>query len=263
MNILKLLITASIILISTTTVSAENQSATEIMETGTRIGKLYYKALRAEDTAGQNAALAEFNEILSTMRNQADIDIFTAAFTRSNIDISTPEKDARLYSRAVIKATRACDSIGVIDANDIATTVILLYKTERPVEEAKQYHDYYMAAITASQLGYEASEAKSDDISASILNHAAEQRATYATDSVAAKIWDDCIDFHSIRLSSIEEDAAKYADSLKAATKSGSQEQLDATARIIGFVYERYYLDRSEAEAKQFNDRVNELYEQQ
>ena len=262
MNILKSLLFSSAIVIPVYIAASEPLSPTKLTAEGTRIGQAYNAALKAHDSAGQNAALAEFNDLLATLRKQEQIDIFSSAFTHANIAITSPDKDAVIYSRAIINAMHTGDSTGIEDANDIALTVLLRYENETDAATARQYRSCYDAAISASRLGYELSTASSDSISSAITNHAETLRTTFSADSVASKIWNNCFDFHSIRLSSIEDDAAKYATRLKNASKSGSQDQLDAELRIIGYVYERYYLDRSEADAKQFNSRVNELYEQ-
>lgn len=263
MNNLKKVLTLSFVALTFSIGVSQSLSDAELVASGTKIGQAYHQALTAGDVAAQNDALNQFNEILATLRRQQQVDLFSNAFTHSNIHLTTPEKDARLYSRAVIKALRANDSIGVEDAYAIAFTVGQRYYSEAPADTAAMFESYYKTAITSSLHGYNKSVAvdvaRRDDIS----RQASEERNIYATDSVTAKLWDDCFDFHSINLSSVEEDAIRYADMLKTASKSGEQTQLDAVARIIGFVYERYYLDRSADEAKQFNARVNELVEVQ
>lgn len=262
MNFFKSLILSLIVFTPLLTIASEPLTQAQLTADGTRIGKAYNTALKADNSTGQDAALSEFNDYLATLRKQEQIDIFSLAFTHSNIEITQPDKDASIYSRAVIKALRACDSIGIEDAYDIATTVLLRYETEKDSATARQYRKYYNAAITASRLGLDASMAASDSINTIIINQAKEQREAYSTDSIASKVWDDCFDYHSIRLSSVEEDATKYANRLIEASKSGEQSKLDAELRIIGYIYERYYIDRSEADAKHFNTRVNEIYEQ-
>lgn len=263
MNNFKLFLTLSIIVLTSMAGVSQSLSDAELVASGTKIGQAYHQALTAGDVAAQNDALNQFNEILATLRRQQQVDLFSNAFTHSNIHLTTPEKDARLYSRTVIKAIRANDSIGVEDAYAIAFTVGQRYYSEAPADTAAMFESYYKAAITSSLHGYNQSVATDNVSRDDIARQASKDRNIYATDSITEKLWDDCFDFHSIVLSSTEEDAIRYADMLKTASKSGEQTQLDAVARIIGFVYERYYLDRSADEAKKFNARVNELVEAQ
>ncbi len=262
MNILKPVILSTIFFAPSLAIASEPLTPAQLTAEGTRIGKAYHAALKAENAAEMDAALGEFNDFLGNLRKQEQVDVFSSAFTHSNIIITSPDKDAIIYSRAVINALQSSDSISIEDANDIATTVLLRYEVETDSATSQKYRTYYDTALTASRLGIEASSAATDSINSSIINRAKELQTTYSTDSISTKIWNDCFDFHSIRLSTVEEDATKYANRLIEASKSGEQSKLDAEIRIIGYIYERYYIDRSEADAKQFNTRVNEIYEQ-
>lgn len=226
---------------------------------GRRIGRAYHLALKSGDIDMQNDALNQFNEILVTLRKQSQADILTKAFNNVNINLTTPEKDAILYSRALMNARAKNDSIAIEDAIDIAKSVKEFYITERSNDDAIRYYNLYNNAVTGAELGNK--YCLESDVMArmDIISEASEIRHSLASDDIATQIFNDSFDYYSIKLTTPEEDAKYYSSEMKKAIASGNQSQIDIVARIIGMVYEHYSFDRNADEANQFNSLTNKL----
>lgn len=230
----------------------------QLAREGARIGRAYYSAQKNGDIDLQNDALNQFNEILITLRKQAQVDILTNAFNNVNVPISNPVQDTKRYTRAVMNAYASGDSIAIEDANDIALTVKKLYAGNSGNELSSQYAILFDNNLKCAQLGREYSNTSDFETRLS-LKAESQNIIQAATDSLSANLHNETFDYYSITLTTPEEDAVTYSEYMKKATASGLQSQVDAVARIIGMVYERYSLERNESDAKLFNSRVNEL----
>ncbi len=227
---------------------------------GGRLGRAYNVAMKADDITKQNEVIDEFNSILEQLRKQHQVDIFTNAFNNINIPITNPETDAILYSRALMNAYAKNDTIAIEDASDIAETVKKLYSIERDSSYSELFAKLYKCAVSGAISGKEYSQAADSIVAKAITDKAnIENKKICNGDSVAIKIFNDSFDYYSISITTAEEDAVKYSNMMKHAIASGKQANIDAVARITGYVYEHYSFDRNKEEAEQFNNRVNEL----
>lgn len=243
-----------------TTVPDNNTLASE----GARLGRAYNAAMKAGDAGKQNEIINEFNSILITLKKQEQADILTNAFTNCTVPITKPETDALLYSRALMNAYAKGDSIAIEDATDIAGTVKNIYSTERTPEQAELYARLYDCAVSGARLGKEYSEATDTTACNGITAKADEIRSTVcAGDSLSTKIFNDSFDYYSIRLTTPEDDAAIYSEKMKQAGATGNQSQVNAVARMIGYVYEHYSLERSKEDADRFSTLTNELIDKE
>lgn len=225
---------------------------------GTRIGRIYHLAVLSGDADMQNHAIKEFNTLLSGLRTQGQADILTKAFNNANIVLKNPYDDAQAYTRTFMDAYSANDSTAMTDAIDLANAVKRFYESERSADDAATFNRLHSAAREAAILGHGMRECH-DSSCADFANKAAMLRQELANDSLALGIFNYNYDYYSIRLTTPEEDASKYADVINKATASGSQSNVDAAARIIGMIYQRYFLEKGKDEATRFNSRINQL----
>ena len=241
-------------------VSAQSSLTNErLAQEGRRIGRDYHLAVKSGDIDSQNDALNRFNEILTTLRKQSQADILSKAFNNVNIVLNTPEKDALLYSRALMNAKAKKDSIAIMDAIDIAKSVKDFYAIERSNNDAERYYNLYDHAVTGADLGNEYRMTTDAMNRMDIISTANEIRQSLESDSTASEIFNDSFDYYSIALKTPEEDAIYFSTEMKKATASGQQSQVDAISRIIGMVFERYKFDCNDEAATLFNTRLNEL----
>lgn len=238
--------------------SAQNYNDEQLAREGARIGRAYYSAQKNGDVDLQNDALNQFNEILITLRKQAQVDILTNAFNNVNVPLSTPIQDAKRYTRAVMNAYASGDSIAIEDAYDIASTVKKLYSSKSDSTLSVKYATLFDNNLKCAQLGHEYSNSTDPEIRLS-LKAESQSIIQSSTDSLATDLLNETFDYYSITLTSPEKDAITYSEYMNKATASGLQSQVDAVARIIGMIYERYSLERNETEANIFNSRLNEL----
>ncbi len=256
--ILKTILAATLISGNFSLSHAQALSDEQLAREGARIGRAYYMATKNNDADLQNDALLQFNEILTTLKKQAQVDILTNAFNNVNIPIDKPEIDAKRYTRALMNAYRTGDSIAIEDATDIAQTVKNIYAIERSADEASRYATLYDLTATCAMLGYEYSQTNEYATRTSLSMQAEEIQKGLSSDAEASQLLKNTFDYYSIALSTPEEDATKYSELMRKATSSGEQAQVDEVARITGMVYERYSLERSTDEAKKFNTLLNE-----
>ncbi len=248
----------SAILFASPIINAQTMSDDRLAHEGRRIGLTYHLALKSGDTDMQNDAINQFNDILVTLRTQTQADILTNAFNNINIPITKPETDAIIYTRAIMNARAKNDSIAIEDANDIAAAVKEIYLTDRNAEESQLYAGLFEKSLAGATWGAKYSTA--DESAKSAIKADADNfKAAFQADTVAVKVFNDSFDYYSINLTTPDEDAKKYSAIMKDATASGQQANVDAAARIIGLVYERYCFDRNGEEAKQFETAINEL----
>lgn len=241
-------------------VSAQSSLTNErLAQEGRRIGRDYHLAVKSGDIDSQNDALNRFNEILTTLRKQSQADILSKAFNNVNIVLNTPEKDALLYSRALMNAKAKKDSIAIMDAIDIAKSVKDFYAIERSNNDAERYYNLYDHAVTGADLGNEYRMTTDAMNRMDIISTANEIRQSLESDSTASEIFNDSFDYYSIALKTPEEDAIYYSSEMKKAIATGEQAQVDIVSRIVRMVYERYKFDCSDESAKLFNTRLNEL----
>ncbi len=228
---------------------------------GLRLGLAYSEALKSGNTEKQSEIINEFNGILKTLRKQEQADILVNAFNNHTVPITNPETDAILYSRALMNAHGKADSTAIQDASDISETVKNIYLSNRNAQEAMQFTHLYECAVSGARLGNEYS--LSDEVSGKAIKAKAEQTSNKlcAGDSLSVKVFNDSFDYHSIRLTTPENDAEIYSEQMIAATKSGNQSSVNFTAKIIGFVYEHYCFERNREEADLFNTHINKLIE--
>ena len=244
---------------STDVYAQNNLTDDRLAHEGRRIGIAYHLAVKSGDIDMQNDALNQFNEILVTLRKQSQADILTKAFNNVNIHLTTPEKDAILYSRALMNAHAKGDSIAIEDTIDIAKSVKEFYIVERCNDDANKYYNLYNIAVNGAELGNKYSVETDAMAQMEIISEAGEMRQSLESDSIASKIFNISFDYYSIRLKTPEEDAIYYSTEMKKAIASGQQSQVDAISRIIGMVFERYKFDCSDEAAALFNTRLNEL----
>lgn len=240
---------------------ATTDDNTSLANHGLRLGWAYSEALKAGDTEKQADIITEFNDILKTLRKQEQADILVNAFNNCTVPITNPETDAILYSRALMNAHAKADSTAIADASDIAKTVRNIYLSNRNEQEAVQFAQLYECAVSGARLGNEYSF--SDEVNGKAIKTKTEQTRNNlcAGDSLSVKAFNDSFDYHSIRLTTPENDAEIYSEQMIAATKSGIQSSVNFTARIIGFVYEHYCFERNNEEADRFNSLINKLIE--
>ncbi len=250
-------ILASYFIFSSNAYAHSNLTDDRLAHEGRRIGIAYHLAVKSGDIDMQNDALNQFNEILVTLRKQSQADILTKAFNNVNIHLTTPEKDAILYSRALMNARAKGDSIAIEDATDIAKSVKEFYIAERCNDDALKYYNLYNFAVKGAELGYKYSIETDAMTRMDIVSEAGEIRQSIASDYIATQIFNDSFDYYSIKLTTPEEDARYYSNEMKKAIASDDQSQVDVIARIIDMVYERYSFDRNAEEAKQFNSLIN------
>lgn len=231
-------------------INAQVPDDATLKEEGTRLGIAFYTAGQAGDTNAQNAVLNEFNDILLSLKKQYQVDILTDAFNRCNVPLSTPQQDAKAYSRTLMNAKISGDSIAIEDANDIIVTVRKLYN-ERSIEEAAKFEFYLNAANTGGTLGLEQS---TDAYNL--------ERAQFESDSLAVNLYDYSYGYYSVKITTVEDDATTYSQMMREATTTGDQEEVNRIGKIIGYVYEHYSLERGKEDANLFNERLNELIQQ-
>lgn len=255
---INLLLSIVILAVTSLTASATSLNDDRLAAEGARIGRMYHLAALSGDADMQNHAINEFNTILSSLRTQAQADILTNAFNNSNIVLKNPYDDAQAYTRAFMDAYSANDSIAMTDAIDLANAVKRFYESERSADDATTFDRLHSTAREAALLGYGMRECHGSSC-ADIANKTAMLRQELTNDSLALDIFNYNYDYYSIRLTSPEEDAARYAEAMNKATASGTQNNVNAAARIIGMIYQRYSLEKGEDEATKFNNRINEL----
>ncbi|MBQ7041958.1 MAG: hypothetical protein IJN66_04555 [Muribaculaceae bacterium] len=248
-----------LLILSVNAVAQNTLSDDRLAHEGRRIGRAYHLAVKSGDVDMQNDALNQFNEILITLRKQSQADILSKAFNNVNIVLNTPEKDALLYSRALMNAKARKDSIAIMDAIDIAKSVKDFYAIERSNNDAERYYNLYDHAVTGADLGNEYRMTTDAMNRMDIISTANEIRQSLESDSTASEIFNDSFDYYSIALKTPEEDAIYFSTEMKKATASGQQSQVDAISRIIGMVFERYKFDCNDEAATLFNTRLNEL----
>lgn len=264
MNRFILSLSTAFYLITATTFSALAGSVVPDDKTlaheGARLGRAFNIAMKAGDAKAQNDILNEFNSILVTLKKQSQADILTGAFNNCNVPITSPETDAILYSRALMNAHLSKDPIAVEDAEDISETVKKIYATDREAQEADRFSKLYECAVNGARLGYEYSQTNDSTRSKAITDNASVTRNTICSgDSLSIKVFNDSFDYYSINLTTPENDAEIYSKKMKQAAASGKQSDINAIARIVGYVYERYSFDRSKDEADKFNSLLNSL----
>lgn len=264
MNRFILSLSTAFYLITATTFSALAGSVVPDDKTlaheGARLGRAFNIAMKAGDAKAQNDIINEFNSILVTLKKQSQADILTGAFNNCNVPITRPETDAILYSRALMNAHISKDPIAIEDAEDISETVKKIYATDREAQEADRFSKLYECAVNGARLGYEYSLTNDSTRSKAITDNASVTRNTICSaDSLSIKVFNDSFDYYSINLTTPENDAEIYSKKMKQATASGKQSDINAIARIVGYVYERYSFDRSKEEADKFNSLLNSL----
>ena len=238
---------------------AQTYTLEYLSKEGTRIGRMFRNATKANDVDAQNAALTEIDEILATLKNQEQVDALTNAFNNTNVEITTPEQDAVVYVRALGNARIALDEIGIEDAQDIIEKVKSLY-LERDADQYVALKKYLEIANRSLEIGILARNAYGDEV---VIKSVDEQllalRNELAADSVSLKIIDDVYYYVSPVITNVEYDAQMCAEKMIEARKNGSKDAQQKISNEIIALYQRYSIEKGEIEANKFQNLVNEI----
>lgn len=240
--------------------SASSQALSErdLAREGTRIGRAYHMALRNGDVELQNDALSQFNEILITLRKQSQADIFTNAFNRANILISSPVTDVKLYTQTTMKALLSGDSIAISDAQDIALTVKQIYASERDSSEAEYYALLYDANVKCGTLGNLLSKSSDNDKISLYKNEAEQLKKQFSSDTTAVKVLENTFEYFSVAITTPRNDADKYIDAHKKAVLENNADRAESIRRKIQITYSRYQIERNKDEAELFRTLIDQ-----
>ncbi len=240
---------------------AQTYTLEYLTKEGTRIGRQFRNATKANDVEAQNAALVEIDELLATLKTQEQVDALTNAFNNTNVEITTPQQDVIAYVRALGNAKIALDEIGIEDAQDIIDKVKSLY-LERDADQYMMFKKYLDVAKRSLEIGILARNAFGDEV---VINSVAEQllalKREFATDSVSLKIIDDIYYYVSAVITNVEYDAQMCAEKMIEARKNGSKENQEKVSTEVIYLYQRYSIEKGEIEAKKFQNLVNEIIE--
>ena len=241
------------------TASAQMLSVDELQKEGARIGRNFQRATKMGDVEGQKNALNDLDAILSTLKKQEQVDALTEAFNNCNIEISTPEKDAKAYVVALGNAIVDGDSIAIEDANDIIQTVKERYQQQNN----DSIFSYYLTmAKCALDCGLNARFSQNEDELLASKSQIEALKGEYMTDNVAQSLIDYIYGFFATTISDVDTDAKKCASMIINAQKSGSEEQLNNANKTVGYYYARYVIEKGEIVAQEFNDKIQLIINQ-